>query len=102
MRVTHSEHSNNALARIWDGDGLQSSKEEINDETYKAAQVREPGKAELVNYRFVSQVGTGAPPRSKHAVYVIPAPQRWRGQFPSLTLPRVAGPRGRGRIDAVA
>src|SRR5467141_2523750 len=69
--------------------------------TYKAAQVREPGKLNLVELP-IREPGPGQVRLRVEACGVCHSDAATvEGQFPSLTLPRVPGHEVVGRIDAV-
>src|SRR5712691_10557003 len=69
--------------------------------TYKAAQVREPGKLNLVELP-IREPGSGQVRLRVEACGVCHSDAATvEGQFPSLTLPRVPGHEVVGRIDAV-
>ena len=69
--------------------------------TYKAAQVREPGKLNLVELP-IREPGPGQVRLRVEACGVCHSDAATvEGQFPGLTLPRVPGHEVVGRIDAV-
>src|SRR5260370_3384585 len=101
MRVTHSKHSNNALAEYATETNCSLVKKRQMMRTYKAVQVREPGKLNQVELRIREPGLVQVRIRVEACGVCHSDAATVEGQFPSLTLPRVPGHEVVGRIDAV-
>src|SRR5437588_8558100 len=101
MRVTHSKHSNNALAEYGTETDCRLLKKREMMRTYKAVQVTKPGTMELVE-RPTAEPGAGQVRIRVEACGICHTDAATvTGAYPGLTLPRVPGHEVVGRIEAL-
>jgi len=101
MRAAHTNHSDNALDEWLIGQRESLINTRSNMRTYKAVEVTEPGKLQLVE-RQIREPGRGQVRLRVEACGVCHSDSATvEAQFPGLTLPRVPGHEVVGRIEEV-